>query len=30
VGQRDVVEQLGARDGVDRVLMLEPVPERDY
>jgi hypothetical protein len=30
VGQRDVVEQLGAREGVDRVLMLEPVPERDY
>jgi len=30
VGHRDVVTQLGGREGVDRVLMLEPVPERDY
>ena len=30
VGHRDVVTELGGREGVDRVLVLEPVPERDY
>ena len=30
IGHRDVVTELSSREGVDRVLMLEPVPERDY
>jgi hypothetical protein len=30
IGQREVVAELSGREGVDRVLMLEPVPERDY
>jgi Domain of unknown function (DUF4956) len=30
VDQREVVADLSGREGVDRVLMLEPVPERDY
>ena len=30
VGHRDVVTELGGREGVDRVLVLEPVPEHDY
>ena len=30
VDQREVVADLSGRERVDRVLMLEPVPERDY
>jgi hypothetical protein len=30
IGRRDVVTELGGREGVDRVLVLEPVPEHDY
>ena len=30
VTQREVTSSLGCQEGVDRVLLLEPVPERDY
>ena len=30
VSQQEVTTALGGHEGVDRVLLLEPVPERDY
>jgi uncharacterized membrane protein YhiD involved in acid resistance len=30
ITQREVTSSLGSHEGVDRVLLLEPVPERDY
>jgi hypothetical protein len=30
VSHKDVVAELGSHEGVERILLLEPVPERDY